>query len=193
MRHVEVTPKLRDVLLAHRAEKIRRGYPVEPDKPFFCTRKGTRWDDGNVRERVLDAGAQLASGNLVQSGLPPLPHVTPHTMRRTYVSIMLLATNFDVGFVQSQVGHSDSKLTVDVYNELLDRSKRAHGVAFDALVSDAQTTLYGARRTAILAHYLAHQAILARRRTFSRHRRSAWIQGKRTMGAGGIEPPTSRV
>ena len=66
-------------------------------------------------------------------------------MRRTYVSIMLLATNFDVGFVQSQVGHSDSKLTVDVYNQLLDRSKRAHGVAFDALVSDAQTTLYGAQ------------------------------------------------
>ena len=145
VRHVEVTPKLRDVLLAHRAEKIRRGYPVEPDKPFFCTRKGTRWDDGNVRERVLDAGAQLAGGNLVQSGLPPLPHVTPHAMRRTYVSIMLLATNFDVGFVQSQVGHSDSKLTVDVYNQLLDRSKRAHGVAFDALVSDAQTTLYGAQ------------------------------------------------
>jgi hypothetical protein len=94
---------------------------------------------------LLDTGAELASGNLVQSGLPPLPHVTPHWMRRTYVSIMLLATNFDVGFVQSQVGHSDSKLTVDVYNQLLDRSKRAHGVAFDALVSDAQTTLYGAQ------------------------------------------------
>ncbi len=66
-------------------------------------------------------------------------------MPRTYVAIMLLATNFDVGFVQSQVGHSDSKLTVDVYNQLLDRSKRAHGVAFDALVSDAQATLYGAQ------------------------------------------------
>jgi len=77
-----------------------------------------------VRERVLDAGARLASEKLIESGLPPLPHVTPHTLRRTYVSVMLLATNFDVPFVQSQVGHTDSKLTMDVYAQLLDRSKR---------------------------------------------------------------------
>ncbi len=145
IRHVEVTPMLRDILLAHRAEKIRRGYPTGPKVPFFCTRKGKRWDDGNVRERVLDAAAELASAKLVERGLPPLPHVTPHTMRRTYVSIMLLATKFDVPFVQSQVGHADSKLTVDVYQQLLDRSKRAHGAAFDGLVSDAQATLYGAQ------------------------------------------------
>jgi hypothetical protein len=79
-------------------------------------------------------------------------------MRRTYVSVMLLATSFDVPFVQSQVGHSDSKLTMDVYTQLLDRSKRAHGAAFDALVSDAQTTLYGAQNEDF-GHYLAHQAI----------------------------------
>jgi integrase len=84
----------------------RCGYPVDPDRPFFCTSKGTRWDDGNVRERVLDAGARLASEKLIEHGLPPLPHVTPHTMRRTYVSVMLLATDFDVPFVQSQVGHT---------------------------------------------------------------------------------------
>jgi integrase len=53
---------------------------------------------------VLDAGAQFASQALVARGLPPLPHVTPHTMRRTYVSIMLLATEFDLPFVQHQVG-----------------------------------------------------------------------------------------
>jgi hypothetical protein len=145
IRHVEVTPKLRDLLLVHRAEKIRRGYPVGPDSPFFCTRTGRRWDDGNVRERVLDAGADLASQKLTESGMPPLPHVTAHTMRRTYVSIMLLATNFDLSFVQGQVGHTDSKLTMDVYAQLLDRSKRSHGVAFDALLSEAQATLYGAQ------------------------------------------------
>jgi hypothetical protein len=85
---------------------------------------------------------------LVASGLPPLPHVTPHTLRRTYISIMLLATNFDVAYVQKQVGHKDSKLTVDVYNQLLDRSKREHGAAFDKLLADAQTTLYGAQNRA---------------------------------------------
>ncbi len=68
-----------------------------------------------------------------------------HTMRRTYVSLMLLATKFDVPFVQNQVGHTDSKLTMDVHAQLLDRSKRAHGAAFDALLADAQETLYGAQ------------------------------------------------
>jgi hypothetical protein len=76
---------------------------------------------------ALDAAAQLASKRLPKSGLLQLPHITPHTLRRTYVSIMLLATNFDVPFVQSQVRHSDSKLTMDVYAQLLDRSKRSHG------------------------------------------------------------------
>jgi hypothetical protein len=34
---------------------------------------------------------------------------------------------------------------MDVYAQLLDRSKRAHGAAFDALLTDAQAALYGAQ------------------------------------------------
>ena len=96
---------------------------------------------------AVGVSVRVLSGfeKLVENGLPPLPHVTPHTMRRKYVSVMLLATNFDVPFVQRQVGHTDSKLTMDVYAQLLDRSKRAHGIAFDALLADAQETLYGAQ------------------------------------------------
>jgi integrase len=68
--------------------------------------------------------------------------VTPHSLRRTYVSILLLATEFDIPFVQSQVGHASAKMTLDVYNQLLDRSKRDHGTAFDALLASACDTLY---------------------------------------------------
>jgi hypothetical protein len=56
---------------------------------------------------------------------------------------MLLATNFDVTYVQHQVGHAESRMTLDVYSQLLDRRKRDHGVAFDALLADARRTLYG--------------------------------------------------
>ncbi|HTD57414.1 MAG TPA: site-specific integrase [Solirubrobacteraceae bacterium] len=104
VRHVEITPSLRDELLAYRADKIRHGYPTGPDTPFFCTRSGKRWDESNVRERILEPAVKLANERLTEPGLPPLPHVTPHTLRRTYVSIMLLATNFDVTYVQHQVG-----------------------------------------------------------------------------------------
>jgi Phage integrase family len=98
-----------------------------------------------VRERILEPAVKLANERLIARGLPPLPHVTPHTLRRTYVSIMLLATNFDVTYVQHQVGHAESRMTLDVYAQLLDRRNREHGVAFDALLADARSTLYGSQ------------------------------------------------
>jgi ketosteroid isomerase-like protein len=39
--------------------------------------------------------------------------------------------------------HAESRMTLDVYPQLLDRRKRDHGVAFDALLADARCTLYG--------------------------------------------------
>jgi integrase len=56
----------------------------------------------------LESAVKLADERLTERGLPPLPHVTPHTLRRTYVSIMLLATNFEVTCVQHQVGHAEA-------------------------------------------------------------------------------------
>jgi hypothetical protein len=76
-------------------------------------------------------------------GLPPLPHTTPQTLRRTYISIALLANRFDVLWVMGQVGHADSKMTMDVYAQLRQRVKREHGRAFDRLVDQAREQLYG--------------------------------------------------
>lgn len=55
------------------------------------------------------------TGGLTAKGLPPLPATSPHSLRRTYISIALLANNFEVKWVMSQVGHADSKMTMDVY------------------------------------------------------------------------------
>lgn len=71
--------------------------------------------------------------------MPPLPHVTAHSLRRTYISIALLANNFDVKWVMSQVGHTDSKMTLDVYAQLEQRVDRRHGENFDRLINRAQT------------------------------------------------------
>ncbi len=71
-------------------------------------------------------------------GLPPLPHTTPHTLRRTYISIALVANNFDVKWVMGQVGHADSRMTMDVYTQLEQRVKRCHGESFDRLVRQAR-------------------------------------------------------
>jgi hypothetical protein len=42
-----------------------------------------------------------------------------------------------------QVGHADSKMTMDAYAELQQRVKREHGRAFDRLVDQAREQLYG--------------------------------------------------
>lgn len=62
-------------------------------------------------------------------------------MRRTYISIALLANGFDVKWVMSQVGHADSKMTLDVYAQLEKRAERSHGTAFDELLRRAKLRL----------------------------------------------------
>ena len=48
-------------------------------------------------------------------------------LRRTYISIALLANGFDVKRVMSQVRRADSKMTTDVYEQLEQRVERAMG------------------------------------------------------------------
>ncbi len=69
--------------------------------------------------------------------------MTPHSLRRTYIAIALLANHFDVMWVVSQVGHADSKMTTDVCNQLHQRVRRDHGQAFDGLVRQAREHVYG--------------------------------------------------
>jgi hypothetical protein len=44
-------------------------------------------------------------------------------------------------WVMSEVEHADSKMTTDVYAQLLQRAQRDHGQAFDALVRRARELL----------------------------------------------------
>ncbi|MEX1140710.1 MAG: helix-turn-helix domain-containing protein [Thermoleophilaceae bacterium] len=77
------------------------------------------------------------------SQLTLLPRVTPHTLRRTSISIALPANKFDVKWVMGQVGHADSKMTMDVYAQLGQRVARSHGASFDRLVREARERLIG--------------------------------------------------
>jgi hypothetical protein len=45
----------------------------------------------------------------------------------------------------------DRCLTLDVCSQLLDRQKRDHGVAFDALLADAHSTLYGSQNEGLFS------------------------------------------
>jgi integrase len=142
IREVQMTPDLVQSVVKHIDRLRRMGAPTGPENYLVPDLRGTRMSYGRVEEIVRDAAAR-ASKQLTTRGLPPLPHTTPHTLRRTYISIELLANNYDVKWVMSQVGHADSKMTLDVYAQLQQRAKRDRGVRFDELVRDARRQLHG--------------------------------------------------
>jgi hypothetical protein len=54
----------------------------------FASQAKTRLSDDNVRARLVRPAVERANARRVAGGLPPLPtRVTPHTLRRTYISI----------------------------------------------------------------------------------------------------------
>jgi integrase len=143
VREVQISPELVEHLVGHLDRLRRAGRPTGPDAYVFSNVRSGRLSRQRAAEIVREAAAR-ATESLVARGLPPLPRTTPHSLRRTYISIALLATGFDVLFVMSQVGHADSKMTTDVYAQLQQRVKRDHGSAFDGLVARAREQLRGA-------------------------------------------------
>jgi integrase len=73
----------------------------------FPTSAGKRDNPSNVRNRCLDSAAKLANADLRE----PMPDVTPHSLRRTFISL-LLAAGADVPYVMAQAGHTDPKMTL---------------------------------------------------------------------------------
>jgi len=148
VREVQMTPDLVEAFVEHLYRLQRAGQPTGPDDYAIPNRRGGRLSRQRVAQIVGEAAA-LATARLTARGLPPLPHTTPHTLRRTYISIALLANSFDVKWVMSQVGHADSKMTLDVYAQLEQRIQRDHGRSFDRLVRRA--TELGMSQTELVA------------------------------------------
>jgi integrase len=70
------------------------------------------------------------------------------SLRRTYISTALLANNLDGKWVMSQVGHADSKMTLDIYAQLEQRVGRDRGnTGFDRLIREARAQRYGGEIT----------------------------------------------
>ena len=98
----------------------------------------TRRNKDNLNARVVKPALRRADELRAARGLPALPPgVSVHTLRRTYVSLML-AAGADLRWVQRQVGHENAKMTLDVYTQVLQRKDRdLYTEAFDRLMADA--------------------------------------------------------
>jgi integrase len=142
IRIVELSPDLAEVLVTHIDRLAKAGNSTGPTAYLFQNERGGRMTRKRIGEIVHEA-AERATEKMLEQGMPPLAHITPHSLRRTYISILLLASEFDLKWVMEQVGHADSKMTLDVYNQLQQRVKREHGSSFDRLIRDARAQLYG--------------------------------------------------
>ena len=119
--------------MAWRAER----QPASPDAYVFATESGRPRDKENISRRVLGPTVKRANDLRAERDLPPLPKVTPHALRRTYISLMIEA-GAPLPYVMSQVGHADSRTTLEIYAQVQKRlSRKQVQRAFDDLLASA--------------------------------------------------------
>jgi integrase len=107
-RVIPLLPALRERLTEHRMD-----YPVPPASPAFPTRNGRRQNPDNVRSRVLNHVRERANELLAADRRPPIGHMTPHTLRRTFASVVAVC---DVSPRRAMylMGHADPTLTLGI-------------------------------------------------------------------------------
>jgi len=113
-RVVPAVPALRELLIDHRAE-----YMYLPQEPLFATRSGRRNTPDNIRNHILAPAHARANELLRARGLPEISHLTPHTLRRTFASI-LAECGVPPRRAMYLLGHTDSSFTMRVYQQVLD-------------------------------------------------------------------------
>jgi integrase len=104
---------------------------ASPDDFVFATATGRKDSSSNVRNRFLAKAVERANASLVE----PMRQVAPHSLRRTFISL-LLAAGSDVPYVMAQAGHNDPKRTLGIYAQVI-ASETDHGAALDGLVGAA--------------------------------------------------------
>lgn len=126
---------LSDMLASELEQHVERLGPRKPKDPLFCNSRGQRYTPSGVRD-LLDKSVERARVKLAKvGGVMPDP-VTPHTLRRTFISL-LLAGGADVPFVMAQVGHKDSKVTLEIYAQVVQGRQRDHGRRVDEMIGGA--------------------------------------------------------
>jgi integrase len=120
VRVIDIRPRLLDDLANFPA--LADG--VAMDEPAYPTRTGNRRDRNNVNARIIAPVVKHANALRAKRHQPDIrAHVTPHTFRRTYITIML-AAGFDLPYVQDQVGHLDPTTTLAIYAKVIRRPDR---------------------------------------------------------------------
>jgi Phage integrase family len=116
----ELARTLRRLHLDRTAETLRRGWPEMPSWVFVSA------DGRPLVARTVDRILQRV---LRAAGLPA--HFTPHCLRHTYASLLLVDGVSPV-YVQRQLGHTSIAMTCDLYGRWLPLENKAAVDGLDA-------------------------------------------------------------
>ena len=132
IREIDLSPLLAEQLGEYRTRTRHRG----GDELVFPTAAGKRDNPSNIRNRFLASAVTKANEALAETGAEAIGHLTPHSLRRTFASL-LLATGADVPYAMAQLGHTNPKMTLGVYARVI-ASSTDHGHALDGLLGGSE-------------------------------------------------------
>ena len=98
----------------------------------------------NIRNRVLSQAVESANEQLVKRNAAPLPHLTPHSLRRTFASV-LYALGESPAVVMAEMGHTTPGLALRVYAQALRRDEQ-ESTRLSALVEGGELAVIGSSR-----------------------------------------------
>lgn len=118
VREIHLSPFVREEFALYKASLPQKPTPADP---VFAVRGGGSGDRFNLGRRLKHI-AGVAAELRNDQGLAPMPaRITPHTFRRTFITLSFQAGK-DLVFVQSQAGHADWKTTLNIYTQQSGRS-----------------------------------------------------------------------
>jgi integrase len=153
IREVHLTPALKDEL-AKWSEHASFG---GPDVYVIHTLNGGKQSSSNLRRDVLEKAVTEANVTLAELGIAPIGHMTFHGLRRSFASLRCVCGD-DPKKTADQLGHTDSRFTMDTYTQASNRRERLakpQREAFDRAIAWAS---YTTPKTVQLAAQLAETA-----------------------------------
>jgi len=112
-RAIDMGPRLVEVLKDHRAKqnetRLKVGTGWNNNDLVFCQDNGTAFDADNLYHRVFKSILKKAGLRM---------SIRIHDLRHTYAAI-LISTGHNLKYIQSQMGHSSVKTTLDLYGHLM--------------------------------------------------------------------------
>ena len=136
VRDVDMVPWLRERLLEYKAE---RGEELDPEAPVIIGATGAPMDTNQVNRRIVRPALRRANLVRAEQQQPEIhgARLGSHAFRRTYITIMFEA-GASPAYVMDQVGHEDSKTTLEIYAKVSKRrSRKGIGERFQELMRDA--------------------------------------------------------